>query len=48
VFGPASPIATEEACDAVGGDFHATTFGWMVHANVFAGSTLAEIFGDEH
>lgn len=48
VFGPASPIATKEACDAVGGDFHATTFGWMVHANVFEGSTLAEIFGDEH
>lgn len=35
-FGPESAIATEAACNAVGGDFHATMFGWMVHANVFA------------
>ncbi|HKO16655.1 MAG TPA: hypothetical protein VJU87_10470 [Gemmatimonadaceae bacterium] len=47
VFGPESPIATKAACDAVGGDFHDTLFGWMVHANVFAGSDLASIFGEE-
>jgi hypothetical protein len=35
VFGPQSPIATREACDAVGGRFLPSIFGWMVHANVF-------------
>ena len=45
VFGPASPLATEEACEAVGGRFHETVFNWMVHANVFSsGST----WGDDH
>lgn len=36
VFGPESPIATREACDAVGGRFFASPLGWMVHVNVFA------------
>jgi hypothetical protein len=35
-FGPDSAIATEAACEAVGGDFWPTVFGWMVHAYVFA------------
>lgn len=48
VFGPESPIATKDACDAVGGEFHETLFGWMLHANVFAGDDLGSIFGDEH
>jgi hypothetical protein len=48
VFGPESPIATERACDAVGGTFHDTIFGWMVHANVFEGDDPATIWGDEH
>lgn len=48
VFGPESPIATKEACDAVGGNFFASPLGWMIHANVFAGTDLASIFGDEH
>jgi hypothetical protein len=48
VFGPESPIATREACDAVGGKFFASPLGWMVHANVFAGDDLASIFGDDH
>jgi hypothetical protein len=48
VFGPESPIATKEACDAVGGNFFASPLGWMLHANVFAGDDLAEIFGDHH
>jgi hypothetical protein len=48
VFGPESPIATKEACDAVGGDFHEALFGWMIHANVFGGENLGAIFGDEH
>ena len=48
VFGPESPIATESGCDAVGGVFHETLFGWMLHANVFAGSDPQSIWGDDH
>ena len=44
VFGPEGPIATKIACDAVGGRFHGTLFGWMLHANVFD----ANPWGDEH
>lgn len=46
-FGPKSPIATREACDAVGGVFLPRIFGWMVHANVFAGDDPAVIWGAE-
>lgn len=35
LFGPASPIATEAECRAVGGRFRERVFNWMVHANVF-------------
>lgn len=48
VFGPESPIVTEKECSAVGGNFHANVFGWMVHANVFAGNDPRAIWGDEH
>jgi hypothetical protein len=48
VFGPESPVATKEACDAVGGRFVPTVFGWMLHANVFVGDDPAAIWGDEH
>ena len=48
VFGPASPIATKRACDAVGGVFHESVFGWMLHANVFAGDDPRAIWGDDH
>ena len=48
VFGPESPIATKSACDAVGGNFHETVFGWMLHANLFAGDDPKAIWGDEH
>lgn len=48
VFGPESPIATKSACDEVGGVFHETLFGWMLHANVLAGNDLGAIWGDEH
>ena len=37
VFGPKSPIATEAACQAVGGRFRPRLFGWMVHVMAFAG-----------
>jgi len=48
VFGPASPIDTKAGCDAVGGVFHDTVFGWMLHANVFAGNDPKAIWGDDH
>ena len=48
VFGPESPIATKDACDRVGGVFHPVLFGWMLHANVFAGDDAATIWGDDH
>jgi hypothetical protein len=48
VFGPESPIATERECRAVGGKFHDTLFGWMLHANVLEGTDPATIWGDEH
>jgi hypothetical protein len=37
VFGPKSPIATQEACEAVGGRFRPRLFGWMVHVMAFSG-----------
>jgi len=42
VFGPASPIATREACDAVNGRFLPTVFNWMVHANVYEDDAWGE------
>ena len=38
VFGPRSPIANREACDAVGGRFKPRLFGWMVHVAMNGGS----------
>jgi hypothetical protein len=46
-FGPQSPIATREACERVGGRFVPRLFGWMVHANVFAGDDPGVIWGME-
>ena len=37
VFGPKSPIATEAACQAVGGRFRPRLLGWMVHVMAFSG-----------
>ena len=48
VFGPESPIATREACRAVGGRFLASPMGWMIHANVFLGDDLGVIFAHDH
>lgn len=48
VFGPASPIDTKGGCDAAGGVFHDTVFGWMLHANVFAGNDPKAIWADDH
>ena len=48
LFGPESPIATRKECESVGGKFHESVFGWMIHANVFLGNDLATIYGHEH
>jgi hypothetical protein len=48
LFGPAGAIATKAECDMEGGRWFAQLFGWMVHANVFAGEELGEIWGDHH
>ena len=47
VFGPKSPIATKSECNAVGGDFRESLFGWMVHASVIEPGA-AGVWGDEH
>jgi hypothetical protein len=47
LFGPESSIATKADCDAVGGQFYPSLFGWMIHANVFEGHDLASIWGDD-
>lgn len=47
VFGPLG-VATREECEAAKGRFIPQAFGWMVHANVFAGNDLQSIWGDDH
>lgn len=44
VFGPRAPIATAEACTAVGGRFVPHLFGWMVHVQAFEGDDPAQIW----
>jgi hypothetical protein len=45
LFGPKSPIATADACAAVGGRFLPRLFGWMVHVMAFAGDDPRVIWG---
>ncbi len=47
VFGPLGPIATQAACDSVGGRFFPRVFGWMVHVNAFSGDDPKVIWGGE-
>lgn len=47
VFGPLG-VSTRAECEAAGGRFEEEVFGWMVHANVFAGDDPEVIWGDEH
>jgi hypothetical protein len=42
-FGLQGSISTQEACDAAGGDFHPSVFGWMVHVYPYEDS-LEKIF----
>jgi hypothetical protein len=46
-FGLKGSIATQEACDAAGGDFHPSIFGWMVHVYPYE-SSLDKIFAMHH
>ena len=47
VFGPLG-VATKDECDAAGGRFIPQAFGWMLHANTFAGNDLKSIWHDDH
>jgi hypothetical protein len=47
VFGPLG-VATREECDAADGRFIPQAFGWMLHANTFAGNDLKSIWHDDH
>ena len=47
VFGPLG-VSTREDCEAARGRFIEQAFGWMVHANVFAGNDLRSIWHDDH
>ena len=48
LFGPSGVIATKAECDENDGRWFDHLFGWMVHANVFAGDDLATVWGDHH
>jgi hypothetical protein len=47
IFGPLG-VATKEECEAAEGRFIPQAFGWMLHANVFAGNDLKSIWHDDH
>jgi hypothetical protein len=47
VFGPLG-VATKDECSAAGGHFIPQAFGWMVHANAFAGNDISSIWDDDH
>jgi hypothetical protein len=46
-FGLQGSIATQDACDAAGGKFHPSIFGWMVHVYPY-GDSLDKIFAMHH
>jgi len=46
-FGLKGSIATQNACDAAGGKFHSSIFGWMVHVYPYEDS-LDKIFAMHH
>ena len=47
IFGPLG-VATKDECDAANGRFIPQAFGWMLHANTFAGNDLKSIWHDDH
>ena len=46
LFGPESPIATQEDCTKAGGRFVPHLFGWMVHVNAFDSDDPRVIWGE--
>jgi hypothetical protein len=46
-FGLHGSISTQEGCDAAGGKFHPTIFGWMVHVYPYE-TSLDKIFAMHH
>lgn len=48
LFGPVGSISTRAECEKAGGRFTPQLFGWMVHANVFAGDDPKVIWGGDH
>ena len=46
-FGLQGSISTQRACDAAGGNFHPSVFGWMVHVYPYEDS-LDKIFAIDH
>jgi hypothetical protein len=46
-FGLQGSISTQQACDAAGGNFHPSVFGWMVHVYPYEDS-LDKIFAMHH
>ena len=47
IFGPLG-VPTKAECDAANGRFIPQAFGWMLHANTFAGNDLKSIWHDDH
>src|SRR5690349_12973436 len=47
IFGPLG-LATREECEAANGRFIPQAFGWMLHANTFAGNDLKSVWHDDH
>jgi hypothetical protein len=47
VFGPLG-VATKGECGEAGGRFIPQVFGWMLHADTFAGNDLKSIWHDDH
>lgn len=48
LFGPVGILSTRAECEAAGGEYTPQLFGWMVHANVFAGTDPKAIWGTDH
>jgi hypothetical protein len=46
-FGLHGSIATQEGCDAAGGNFHPSIFGWMVHVYPYQ-TSLDKVFAMHH
>ncbi len=47
IFGPLG-VVTREECEVANGRFIPQAFGWMLHANTFAGNDLRSIWHDDH